>query len=110
MKEKLSHTLPAMTEVDAELERPWKCVHVFDVMTMAGVDMVSRPLSERLIRLGAILDGHEDDEIRKIRSSRDVDAFYHQIISEGGEGVVVKRLCDPYPRGGIVWLKVKPNA
>ena len=100
--------IPALTSLDCELERPWKKLWVFDVLTVAGADMTGRPLSERLVRLANVVQ--ENDVTAIVPTTRErKDDYYNAVIEAGGEGIVLKRLCDPYPRGGVVWMKTKPE-
>ena len=102
--------VPAMSTLDCELLRPWKKLVALDVLQIAGRDMSRQPLSERMMRLQSLLDGASSGMLCLVRgSATEKEELYKTIVDSGGEGVVLKRLLDPYPRAGVVWLKVKPG-
>lgn len=99
--------IPAMSLCDAEWEERFRLLWIFDVMRIAGQDIASQPLSERLMRLNsAIVPNKHLRIVPTIRERK--ECYYNAVIEVGGEGVVLKRLADQYPRGGVVWLKLKP--
>jgi len=100
--------LPALSALDCELDTRAGVLFPFDVLMIAGRDVAELPLSTRLVRLAAVLEAGES--VQAVRTIRDrKDEFYRAVVREGGEGIVLKNLGDPYPRRGVVWLKVKPN-
>jgi len=107
----LATRFPALSTVDCELIRPWKKLVALDVLQIAGRDMSRQPLSERMMRLGALFGNLDSQSLLASVSSslKNKEEFYESITSAGGEGIVLKRLNDPYPRAGAVWLKVKPG-
>ena len=81
----------------------------FDVLHVDGVDLIDRPLSERLDAMATI------DGLNRIPSVRTADADVAQrvldeAIATGHEGIMVKDLNSPYAAGrrGKQWRKVKP--
>ena len=83
---------------------------VFDVLHVDGEDLVDRPASER----HAILAATVPERWRAPRIvTADVDeaeAFLHDTLARGHEGVLVKALDSSYEAGrrGAGWIKVKP--
>jgi bifunctional non-homologous end joining protein LigD len=100
-------SVPALTLMDAELEERLHVIWVFDLLMIAGQDITARPLSERLMRMNAVVQENEHVRIMPAIRERKED-YYNAVIEAGGEGIVLKRLSDPYPSGGVVWLKLKP--
>ncbi|HEX2704157.1 MAG TPA: ATP-dependent DNA ligase [Candidatus Lustribacter sp.] len=87
------------------LLRPW----FFDVLHVDGVDLIDRPLSERLVVLDRVVGeyrvpGELTDDPR-VAERVSVEA-----LAAGHEGIVVKGLDSAYAAGrrGTSWLKVKP--
>ncbi len=82
----------------------------FDVLHEGDVDLIDRPLAERLMildrvippefRIPRLITSDPDEAERMLRASR----------AAGHEGIMVKRLDSPYEAGrrGAAWLKVKP--
>jgi len=83
----------------------------FDCLHVDGDDLIDLPLSERLLRLDAIIPAeHTVDRL----VSSEVDAisdFFVAKVEAGQEGVVLKSLSAPYDAGrrGAAWVKVKPR-
>lgn len=99
--------VPAMSILDAEWLQSCQQLWVFDIFQIAGADVSGQPLSERLLRLNANVEAN--DAIRVVPTMRERKGdYYNAVIEAGGEGVVLKKLSDPYPRGGVIWLKLKP--
>lgn len=100
-------SVPAMSALDAEYVSKEGALYVFDVLTLAGADMTGLPMSTRSTRLGAVVE--EGEHVHVVRNVRDrKEDYYQALVSQGAEGMVLKRLADPYPARGVVWLKVKP--
>lgn len=92
---------PGNLVIDGE----WKdgVLYAFDLLAINGTDTMARPLSERWMRLKDVYD-----TVVPATQVHKLDA-YREWISRGSEGMVLKRLSDPYPpAGGAIWLKVKP--
>ena len=81
----------------------------FDILQRDGVDVLDRPLSERLHVLDALLtDAHRVPRI--VTDNADAaEEFRRAVVERGHEGVMVKALDAPYAAGrrGSAWLKVK---
>lgn len=83
-------------------------VWFFDCLHVDGVDLVDRPLTERL----AVLERLAVPRVPSILTS-DVAvaiAFEAEALAAGHEGVMVKAAASPYEAGrrGAAWRKVKP--
>ena len=81
----------------------------FDVLHVDGVDLVGRPLVERLVELDRVVGSSRVPSL----STSDVDAadaFAADALARAHEGVMVKALSSPYDAGrrGGAWRKVKP--
>ncbi|MDL9935415.1 ATP-dependent DNA ligase [Gordonia sp. ABSL1-1] len=81
----------------------------FDCLHLDGVDLIDRPLAQRLDALTAIAPG------LRIPAAVEPDAaaaqqHFDDAIAAGHEGVMVKGLAGPYAAGrrGKTWQKVKP--
>ena len=84
---------------------------IFDILHLNGEDLIDHPLSERQ----KILDSTVPEEWRAPRIvTSDVEAaeaFVHDTLQRGHEGVLVKSLDSFYEAGrrGTGWIKVKPS-
>lgn len=93
--------LPERAVIDGELVGG-KYV-AFDLLCLDGEDLRVQPLSARWMRLSQL-------GIPTVKTVTNcIRANYEHWIRNGAEGMVLKRLGDPYPpAGGAVWFKVKP--
>ena len=93
---------------DAGSERPLT-PRFFDIIHRDGVDLLDRPLSERLNALDT-LPAELLVERLVTADPAAAAAFTEEALAAGHEGVMVKRLDAPYEAGtrGGAWLKVKP--
>ncbi|MZD05187.1 ATP-dependent DNA ligase [Streptomyces sp. SID5785] len=88
----------------------------FDVLSVAGEDLLDLPFARRHERLAALVP--EGMRVRRfvVEDESDpgqraaADAFFAATLARGHEGVVLKGLEAPYSAGrrGASWLKVKP--
>jgi DNA ligase-1 len=81
----------------------------FDVLHADGVDLIDRPLRERLATLDAVVG--ERHVPRLVTASADeAAAFLDTALEAGHEGVMVKAVDSTYDAGrrGKAWRKVKP--
>ena len=82
----------------------------FDVLHVDGVDLIDRPLSERLTHLDRMTP--PEHRIARIATSDadEADRFSYTALDAGHEGVMVKGLASAYEAGrrGKSWRKVKP--
>jgi DNA ligase-1 len=81
----------------------------FDVLHLDGVDLIDRPLGERLAVLDA-LAGEQRVPGLVTASVEEAAAFLERALVSGHEGVMVKALDSTYDAGrrGGAWRKVKP--
>jgi len=77
---------------------------VFDVPVLCGKDLRREPLSQRRLYLISALAHVKHDRVLLINQRRNKLAFYEEVVAEGGEGIVLKKLSCGY---GIDWVKVK---
>jgi len=85
--------------------------YFFDLLHLDGVDLIDRPLAERLELLDAVVPAaHRIDRLTTDDRSA-AAAFFAEAVASGQEGVVVKALAAPYDAGrrGAAWVKVKPR-
>ncbi|WP_225098921.1 ATP-dependent DNA ligase [Streptomyces sp. CoH27] len=85
----------------------------FDVLAVAGRDLLDLPFAERHAELARLVP--EPMRVRRTvaRGPEDIaeaERFLAETLARGHEGVVVKALAAPYSAGrrGAAWLKVKP--
>ncbi|HET6818756.1 MAG TPA: ATP-dependent DNA ligase [Mycobacteriales bacterium] len=83
---------------------------VFDALHIGGADLLDLPFGERH---RALVEALPQSLLvpRVVTASVDeAEAFFHETVARGHEGVVVKSLEAPYDAGrrGASWLKVKP--
>jgi DNA ligase 1 len=85
----------------------------FDVLSAGDRDLLGLPLAERHAELARLVP--EPMRVRRVLAAgpQDVaaaEAFLHETLARGHEGVVVKALGAAYSAGrrGAAWLKVKP--
>lgn len=83
----------------------------FDLLSADDEDFVTRPTAERLARLDAVVP--EAQRVPRLVTD-ELDAatgFFTDVVGQGQEGVVLKRLDAPYDAGrrGSAWVKVKPR-
>jgi DNA ligase-1 len=84
-------------------------VRFFDVLHLDGVDLIDRPLEERIGLLGALAGAHRIPGI--VTADRaEAEAFADDALARGLEGVMVKAASSRYDAGrrGSAWRKVKP--
>jgi DNA ligase-1 len=83
----------------------------FDLLLHDEERFITRPLADRLDRLDEIVP--EQLRVRRLvtGSPEQAEAFFHDTVGAGQEGVVLKRLDAAYDAGrrGSAWVKVKPR-
>lgn len=84
--------------------------YIFDVLHLDGVDLIDRPLGDRLDALDRIVP--EANRVSRLLTADPVaaESFARSVVAAGHEGVVVKNPGAPYDAGrrGAAWVKVKP--
>ena len=85
----------------------------FDLLYLNGADITQKPYSDRRKHLEKIL--HRENmvirlaEERILHSAKEILEFFNESISEGLEGLMIKKLDSPYKAGGrgFHWIKFK---
>jgi bifunctional non-homologous end joining protein LigD len=76
----------------------------FDVLYAAGLSATSLPLAERRVLLESL---PLDSPFYVGPTFDDGDALFDAVCRDGHEGIVAKRLHDPYKPGERAWVKIK---
>lgn len=92
------------TETPAELM-------LFDLLSLGGDDFAGRPLSERRRALEAFFETLNEPKLKLSRATTDRATALRWLERSGGalDGVVAKRLDQPYKSGERAMVKVKPE-
>ena len=85
----------------------------FDLLYLNGKDITKKPYRERRKLLESII--HGDDKVvrlaqeRTLHTAQEITKFFNEEISEGLEGLMLKKLNSPYVAGGrgFHWIKFK---
>ncbi|MGN6781967.1 MAG: ATP-dependent DNA ligase [Marmoricola sp.] len=83
----------------------------FDLLLLDDEPLLGRPLAERLERLDALVPAAQRVRRAAPADAADAERFFADVVADGHEGVVLKRLDAPYEAGrrGSAWVKVKPR-
>ena len=85
----------------------------FDVLYLDGHDITQKPYSERRKLLEKIVTKSNQTirlaEERVLKSASEIQEFFNESISDGLEGIMIKKLDSPYKAGGrgFHWIKFK---
>ena len=86
----------------------------FDVLFLDGKDITQKPYSERRKLLEKIIGANSSQVIRLaeeriLTDAKQILEFFNESISEGLEGIMIKKLDSPYKAGGrgFHWIKFK---
>jgi len=92
----------------------------FDLLYLNGEDITSLPYQDRRKKLSGIVKekdlpaGRQEGRIRLaeeriLRTEEDILKFFNEAVSEGLEGIMIKKLDSPYVAGGrgFHWIKFK---
>jgi len=86
----------------------------FDVLFLDGKDITQKPYSERRKSLEKIIKANSSQVIRLaeeriLTNAKQILEFFNESISEGLEGIMIKKLDSPYKAGGrgFHWIKFK---
>ncbi|AZG47280.1 ATP-dependent DNA ligase [Gordonia insulae] len=81
----------------------------FDCLHLDGIDLIDRPLSERLAALTTVAPGMRIPSVTN-PTVAEAERHFDAALAAGHEGVMVKSLAGPYAAGrrGKAWQKVKP--
>lgn len=82
--------------------------YVYDVLSYCGKDVRLQPLKNRRKILEATVESINNPHIQVVPQLQgdDIEPIFHQIVSAGGEGLVVKNLNHAYGSG---WIKLKKS-
>jgi bifunctional non-homologous end joining protein LigD len=81
---------------------------VFDVLAVEGLSTTMQPYSERRALLEEL--ELESQHARLVATFEDGEALFAAVCERGLEGVVAKRIPDPYRSGERGWVKTKNRA
>lgn len=81
--------------------------HVFDILMLCGRDTTGLPYTERRKLLLQVVDYLKHPNIKAVQAVQgDLSKFFAEVVSKGGEGIVVKHVNSVYGHG---WSKVKKS-
>jgi len=107
-----SRTMTRLDKGDpAAGERVPLSLFCFDLLHIDGRDLLDEPLSDRI----AVMAEHLPAELlvprRIVQTADEVNEVFAKAVSDGFEGVVVKKLSAPYAAGrrDSGWVKLKPR-
>ncbi|MDQ4084491.1 MAG: ATP-dependent DNA ligase [Actinomycetota bacterium] len=85
--------------------------YFFDLLHLDGTDLLDLPAEQRQQRLAALVPQPRRMPRVVTADTATARTFFADAVAAGHEGVVVKRLTDPYEAGrrGAGWVKVKPR-
>ena len=85
--------------------------YFFDLLHVDGQDLLDRSATERFARLAELVPEQWQVPRTLAPSATDAAEFFHRLVADGHEGVVVKSPSAPYAAGrrGAGWVKVKPR-
>lgn len=91
---------------DAVTLLPW----VFDILAADGETLIDLPFSERRKVLESVMTEYVASQIVS-DSVDEIEAYYHESLDNGNEGIMLKVLDSPYLPGnrGKFWIKIKPE-
>ncbi|HJJ43583.1 MAG TPA: ATP-dependent DNA ligase [Methanocorpusculum sp.] len=91
---------------DAVTLLPW----VFDILAADGETLIDLPFSERRKVLESVMIEYVASQIVS-DSVDEIEAYYHESLDNGNEGIMLKVLDSPYLPGnrGKFWIKIKPE-
>src|SRR3989344_1306157 len=100
-------------EVEVMAKKLPLVVFAFDLLYLNGKDITLLPYSERRKRLEKII--HSENlvirkaQVRVMSNASEILEFFNEAISEGLEGLMLKKLDAPYKAGGrgFHWIKFK---
>jgi hypothetical protein len=81
---------------------------VFDLLGVEGLATTAQPYLQRRALLDELVA--ENEQVRLVATFEDGEALFAAVCERGLEGVVAKRLCDPYRPGERLWVKMKNRA
>lgn len=105
-----SRTASSTDPVTARERTPLTLV-VFDVLHVAGRDLLDEPFDVRAAALAELVPPELAVERHRVESADEATAVFADAVAAGWEGVVVKKPSAPYAAGrrDAGWIKVKPR-
>ncbi len=100
-------------EVEAMAKKLPLVLFAFDLLYLNGKDITQKEYRERRKLLEGVLDKNNIiiriAEERVIHNAKDILEFFNEVVSEGLEGLMLKKLDAPYKAGGrgFHWVKFK---
>jgi ATP-dependent DNA ligase len=84
---------------------------LFDMLEVGGEDVAGKPLSERRQELERFHESIDEPQLKLSPATRDRDTALRWLERSGGalDGVIAKRLDQPYRSGERAMVKVKPE-
>jgi ATP-dependent DNA ligase len=83
---------------------------VFDILFFRGKDVRNLPLEKRRKVLSEVVKRMNNENVKLMpqfsANDRDLAAFFNELVSEGGEGIIVKDKRQAY---GVGWAKMKKS-
>ncbi len=111
--QELSRRIQRKYEIERVVREIPVQVNLFDLIYLNGESWMKKPLKERWVKLGEIVNRTKHFKLAdhlKTRDYGEAERFYKRSLAMGEEGVIVKNLDAHYQPGKRVgyWLKVKP--
>ncbi|HZD41949.1 MAG TPA: ATP-dependent DNA ligase, partial [Terriglobales bacterium] len=84
-------------------------LHLFDCLFLNDRSLIDEPYEARWLKLSEICAGKHLATRRVAENPVEAEAFFHQAIAAGHEGLMAKSLNSPYMPGnrGKLWFKIK---
>ena len=85
-------------------------LHLFDLLCRDGAVLLSRPNEERWRELADLVPPNLLAERKVVSTKEEIEAFFHEALEKGHEGLMAKSLASDYAVGkrGKKWFKLKP--
>ncbi len=112
--QKISRRIKRKHKIEEIIKEIPVIVNFFDVMMVAGKNLIDAPFEERRKMIESIVSESEMVKVAKhivTSDVRAVDKFYKESLSKGNEGIMMKSLSAPYKPGNRVGygIKIKPT-
>jgi DNA ligase 1 len=85
-------------------------LHLFDCLFFDAHSLIDEPYEQRWLKLAAMTGGKHLAQRKVTQDKLEAEAFLHQALAAGHEGLMAKELNSPYMPGnrGKLWFKIKP--
>ncbi len=103
-------------DIEAKSKELPLVLFAFDILYLNGSDITQKPQKERRKLLESILMKHNlvirQAEERILHTAAEITNFFNEAVSEGLEGLMLKKLDSPYKAGGrgFHWIKFKRSS